>query len=294
MSKLVSVHFFDIWTSKKAQNSQFLTLFDFQMCFAPQQRAPFRHLNVQKWSEHVVFLTFWLGNALGARTACTFWTSHLPKSGPGMCFVHFDLETCFAPHRHALSRHLNFQKRSDVGALCTFWLGKCASCDTGVQFFISHLARWLRTRRFSKPTCRPSRSRARKSLENHSESRLSYLFVHLHLLSLSFSSLIFSLLVFSSGLFTPLLFHLSILSEVWLLNFLRLYYDQIWDFQIWQQSAKCDGDINHFEGDGDLLAHLKYSKVAARCRLFRWHEPGRWRNPKNHQFWMVKTSVETL
>ena len=33
---------------------------------------------------------------------------------------------------------------------------KFASRHNGVQFFISHLARWLRTRRFSEPTFRPS------------------------------------------------------------------------------------------------------------------------------------------
>ena len=32
----------------------------------------------------------------------------------------------------------------------------CASRYNGVQFFISHLASWLRTRRFSEPTFRPS------------------------------------------------------------------------------------------------------------------------------------------
>ena len=31
---------------------------DFEMCFAPQRRALFRHLNFQKWSEPLVFLTF--------------------------------------------------------------------------------------------------------------------------------------------------------------------------------------------------------------------------------------------
>ena len=57
--------------------------------------------------------------------------------------------------------------------------------------FISHLASWLRTRRFSEPTFRPSRSH--KSLEKHSVSRLSYLFLHLHLLSsYSFSSTLLS------------------------------------------------------------------------------------------------------
>ena len=33
---------------------------------------------------------------------------------------------------------------------------KCASRHNGVQFFISHLPSWLRTRRFSEPTFRPS------------------------------------------------------------------------------------------------------------------------------------------
>ena len=33
---------------------------------------------------------------------------------------------------------------------------KCASRHNGVQFFISHLASWLRTRRSSEPTFRPS------------------------------------------------------------------------------------------------------------------------------------------
>ena len=53
-----------------------------------------------------------------------FFDISTSKSGPELvCFVHFDLETCFAPQ---------------------------------LQFFISHLARWLRTRRFSEPTFRPS------------------------------------------------------------------------------------------------------------------------------------------
>ena len=49
------------------------------MCFAPQRRALFQHLNFQKWSERGVFCTFWLGNVLRATTACTFSTSQVPK-----------------------------------------------------------------------------------------------------------------------------------------------------------------------------------------------------------------------
>ena len=42
------------------------------MCFVPQCRALFRHLNVQKWSEPVLFLAFGLRNVLHATTACNF------------------------------------------------------------------------------------------------------------------------------------------------------------------------------------------------------------------------------
>ena len=103
-------------------------------CASPQRRALFRHLNFEKWSDAGVFCTFWLGNVIRATTACTFSTSQLPKvvrrwgvlyiltckcasrhngvhffdistskSGPTLrCFVHFDLEMCFAPKRRAI------------------------------------------------------------------------------------------------------------------------------------------------------------------------------------------------
>ena len=159
-------------------------------------------LNVHKWTEKVVFLPFCFGNLLRAKTACTV-------------------------------EHLNFHR----GALRIFAC-KCRSCHNGVQFFISNLRRWLRTRRFNEPIYF-STLRSHKTLENTVFRIFSTFFARLHLLSSdSFSSLIFfllfsSLLWFSffssllfSGflssllcLFPPLLFQLSILSEVWLLIF---------------------------------------------------------------------------
>ena len=159
-------HFFDIWTSKSGPRPSVFNTFDFEMCFAPQRRALFRHLNFQKWSENGVFCTFWLRNVLRATTACTFSTSQLPKvvrtpsvfniltskcasrhngvhffdistskSGPTLrCFVHFDLEMCFAPQRRALFRHLNFQKWSDAEVFCTFWLGNVLRATTACNF----------------------------------------------------------------------------------------------------------------------------------------------------------------
>ena len=209
----------NIWTSKSGANMWCFVHFDLEMCFAPQRRALFRHLNFQKWSEPGVLCTFWLGNVLRATTACTFSTSIFPKSGAYMwCFVHFDFEMCFVPQQCALFRHLNFQKCSEREVFLAFSLANVLRATTAwysvhffdistsksgtrmvclVFFFISHL--------FSEPTFRP---RSHKSLEKHRVSRFSYLFAHLHLLSSdSFSSLIFSLLLFSSlWLFPSLLF----------------------------------------------------------------------------------------
>ena len=156
-----------------------------------------RHLNLQKWSKPLVFLTFWLRNVLRATTACTFSTSELPKvvrtpsvfniltwkrasrhngvhffdistsksgptlvcfvhfdlqmcfapqrralfdistskSGPTMvCFIHFHLQMCFAPQRRALFRYLNFQKCSENGVFCTFSLGNVLRATTACNF----------------------------------------------------------------------------------------------------------------------------------------------------------------
>ena len=53
------------------------------MCFSPQRRTIFRHLNFQKWSRTLSFLTFLLPNVLFATAACNFWC-HLsaPTSAP--------------------------------------------------------------------------------------------------------------------------------------------------------------------------------------------------------------------
>ena len=52
------VHFFDIATSKSGPKLVCFVHFDFEMCFAPQRRALFQHLNFQKWSGPGVFCTF--------------------------------------------------------------------------------------------------------------------------------------------------------------------------------------------------------------------------------------------
>ena len=96
---------------------------------------------------------------------------------------------------------------------------KCASRHNCVHFFISHLASWLRTRRFSEPTFRPSGATNHwKNTVNRDVptfSRICIFFL------LTLSLLIFFLLIFSLLTLLTSAFQLSILSEVSLLNFLR-------------------------------------------------------------------------
>ena len=173
--------------------------------FAPQWRALFHHLNCQRCSEHGVFCAFWhiltwkcasrhnsvhfsssqlpkvelpkavwdrqffytfdVENVLPATMACTFSSSQLLKMLREWCaFYVFDFEMCFAPQRRAIF-HLIWPDGSAPAALASLL--------------------------FDPPEP--------QIIVKYSESRLCYLFTHLHLLSSdSFSSLIFFLLLFSS------------------------------------------------------------------------------------------------
>ena len=172
-------HFFDIWTSKSGPRMVCFVHFDLEMCLAPQRRALFRHLNFKKWSRQLsVLCTFWLGNVLRATTACTFSTSQLPKVVRTWCVLYI-----------------------------LTW--KCASRHNGVQFFISRLASWLRTRRFSEPTFRPT------GVTNHWKNIVFRDFPTFSRICLFFLLILSLLTLLTSA------FQLSILSEVSLLNFLR-------------------------------------------------------------------------
>ena len=129
-------------------------------CFAPQQRALFRHRrqsnrpkvartcgnfniltqNVFRATTACTFSTSQLPkvartcgnfnilteNVLRNTTACACWTSQLPKGvrtwGILRCFVHFHFQMCYARQQRALFRHLNFQKSSETQSLIQIWL----------------------------------------------------------------------------------------------------------------------------------------------------------------------------
>ena len=91
------------------------------MCFSPQRRAIFRHHNFKKCSRIVSFLAFSLQHVLFATAACNFSTSQLQKVLPDCQFF-------------------------------SIFTSACAFRHSGVQFLISPLSSYLRTRRFNRPT----------------------------------------------------------------------------------------------------------------------------------------------
>ena len=128
------------------------------MCFVPQHRALFEHLNFQKWSRNHMFCTFWLGHVLRATMACNCSSLIWPTGSAPAALANL----LFDPPEPQIRKK-------------TKWI------VTFLPF-------------------RPPAS------------------------SFFLPSLLWSSHFFSSPpwLFPPLRFHLSILSEVWLLNFLRL------------------------------------------------------------------------
>ena len=148
-----------------------------------------------KCSECEVLLSFSVANVLRATTACTFLTSQLLKVVRRWCVLYI-----------------------------LTW--KCASRHNHVQFFISHLESWLRTRRCSEPTFRPS------GATNHAFFFRDFpTFSRTWIFFLLRLSLFWSSFFFSSSLLFSDSSHLCFSSvhtvEVWLLNFLRLLLQQL-------------------------------------------------------------------
>ena len=150
-----------------------------------------------------------------------FFNISTTKSGPKLvCFAHFDFEMCFAPQQHALFEHLNFHKCSEHEMHWAFWLGNALRATTACNFS-SHICP-----DGSTPTTLASLlfdPLEPQVIGKNTVFRDSSTFSRTCIFFLLTLSRVWSSFFFSSLLwfFPSLLFHLSILSEVWLLNFLR-------------------------------------------------------------------------
>ena len=104
------------------------------MCFAPQRRALFRHLNFQKWSDNGVLCTFWLRNVLRATTTCTFSTSQLPKWSDNGVLCAFWLRNVLRATTACTFSTSQLPKWSENGVFCTFWLRNVLRATTACNF----------------------------------------------------------------------------------------------------------------------------------------------------------------
>ena len=223
------------------------------MCFAPQRRALFRHRNFQKWYEPLVFFNILTSKCASRHNGVHFFDISTSKSGPRMvcfvhfhfdmcfapqrralfyistaksgphlvCFVHFHFEMCFAPQRRALFLHLNCQKWSAPGVFCTFWLGNVLRATTACNFLS------LIWPAGSAPAALASLLFDPPEPQIIGKTQCFATFLPFRASPSSFF-LLFFLLIFLFSVPLPCsAFHLSILSEVWLLNFLRSFCSEI-------------------------------------------------------------------
>ena len=150
-----AVHFFDISTSKSAPRPPVFNTVYFQMCFAPQRRTLFRHLNVQKVLRDRQFLALFTSKCASRHNAVHFFVISTSKSAPNPS-VFKTLPNVLRATTPCTFSTSQLPKVLRDRQFLTLFTSKCASRHNGVQLFISHLPRCLRTRRFSEPTFRPS------------------------------------------------------------------------------------------------------------------------------------------
>ena len=119
------------------------------MCFSPQRRAIFQHLNFKKvvWDPKFFSILTW--KCASRHSGVQFFNISTSKSGPRMlCFVHFDFKMYFSLQRRAIFAHLHFKKCSEPLSFLAFWLQNALLATAACNFCTSQLQKVLRTPQF--------------------------------------------------------------------------------------------------------------------------------------------------
>ena len=290
------------------------------MCFSPQQRAIFVHRNFQNGSAPVVLCILTCKCAF-RHSRVQFLCIATSKMAPALrCFLHFDLQMCFSPQRRAIFEHRNFQNGSANVVFCAFWLANVLRATAAWHFSPVCQNSYLRTRRFSEATFRTAattnhwENTAIRDVTNICRACWTpcyWLYTHVDLLATDSTRLLIFLLLtlhtcWSScyWLYTPVdllatdsthmlifllltwllcdsAFQLYILSEVRLLNFLRLYTVHVLFLCIYNISKICHKNPAQCycqrPGSKCLKSTRQLGPQAHSCRrhLFQWTIPKR-------------------
>ena len=106
------------------------------MCFAPQRRALFSASQLPKVVRTWCALYILTWKCASRHNGVHFFDIAISKSGPSMvCFVHFDLEMCFAPTTACTFSTSQLPKVVRTWCVLYILTWKCASRHNGVHFF---------------------------------------------------------------------------------------------------------------------------------------------------------------
>ena len=175
-----------------------------------------RHLNVQKCSVPPLFSALLTSTCCFAPQRRTLLNISTSKRLRGCCVLYIWTWKCASCHNgmHFFGIPTSKKFRSWCALYILNW--KCALRHNGVQLFISHLATWPRTRRFSEPAFRPSgatnhwKNTAFCDFPTFSRTWTFFLLrLSLFWSSFFFSSFLFFSLLFSSFLFSSLTLSIS-------------------------------------------------------------------------------------
>ena len=126
-------------TTSKRPNPWCFSHLNFEMCFAPQWRALFRHLNFQKWSKKWCALYILTSKCASRQNGAHFFdiSTFNFQNWLEPCGA-FSFFTCKCASRHKgahFFRHLNFQNWLEPCGAFSFFTCKCASRHKGAHFF---------------------------------------------------------------------------------------------------------------------------------------------------------------
>ena len=178
----------------------------------------------------------------GSKVECRAQFPNVLRTWCVLCIL---TSKCASRHNGVHFFNVSSPKSAPKLVCCAFLLRIVLRAATVCNF---HLTTWLHTRRFSEPTFRPS------GATNHLKNAVfrdfptfsrAWIFFLLRL-SLFLSSFFFSSLLFSDSSHLCL-FHLSMLSEVWLLNFLRSSHTTFFTTHKGQEASKEKGSPQHMQ-----------------------------------------------
>ena len=190
VSRYSGVQFFHIATSKSGPSLQCFVHFDLRMCRSLQRRQ----LQKVVRACSVLYILTW--KCASRYSGVQFFHIATSKSGPSLqCFVHFDFKMCFSPQRRAIF-HFRAQLPPPHPPLYRGYFS-------------------------TQPAHKSLKNTAFRDFPNISRLWIFFLltFAQLYLLSSDSTSLLCFFIFWLC--YSALLFQLSILSEVRLLNFLR-------------------------------------------------------------------------